>query len=182
MEQSGNLIDDGLVPEDKDLSVFDPHVLPKESVFAEITASHTAQEDTVNAIGDGEVDGGRVVTRFLVGRVVESLAKNNGSSANSIGYAHYVVLESFGWIAGRGMSVSLKNGIWKSKKNGQWEPFELYTTDRYDTRANQFNVVHPAAPTQCDAIRINVHPRDGTAVGIIEVQVTFEEKIELTDS
>ena len=56
MEQSGNLIDDGLVPEDKELSVFDPHVLPKESVFAEITASHTAQEDTVNAIGDGEVD------------------------------------------------------------------------------------------------------------------------------
>lgn len=61
------------------------------------------------------------------------------------------------------------------RKNGQWRPFELYTTDRYDTRANQFNVVHPAAPTQCDAIRINVHPRDGTAVGIIEVQVTFED-------
>ena len=61
------------------------------------------------------------------------------------------------------------------RKNGQWQPFELYTTDQYDTRANQFNVVHPAAPTQCDAIRINVRPRDGTAVGIIEVQVTFED-------
>ena len=52
------------------------------------------------------------------------------------------------------------------------ETLRLCTTDRYDN-ANQFNVVHPAAPTQCDAIRINVHP-DGTAVGIIEVQVTFE--------
>ena len=31
----------------------------------------------------------------------------------------------------------------------------LYTTDRYDTRANQYNVVHPAAPLKCDAIRIN---------------------------
>ena len=28
---------------------------------------------------------------------------------------------------------------------GQWKPFELYTTDRYDTRANQYNVVHPSA-------------------------------------
>ena len=59
---------------------------------------------------------------------------------------------------------------------GHWKPFHLYTTDRYDTRANQFNVVHPAAPVHADAIRINMTPQDATAVGIIEAQVIFEGK------
>ena len=59
--------------------------------------------------------------------------------------------------------------------NGKWKPFELYTTDKYDTRANQFNVVHPAAPTKCEAIRIRMTPREDTSVGILEVQVAFEE-------
>ena len=37
-------------------AVHNPIALPKESAFAEITASHTADEDTVTAIGDGEID------------------------------------------------------------------------------------------------------------------------------
>ena len=59
-------------------------------------------------------------------------------------------------------------------RDGQWVPFELYTTDRYDTRANQYNVVHPAAPLKCDAIRIKMPPQEEAAVGILELQVTFE--------
>ena len=61
------------------------------------------------------------------------------------------------------------------EQNGKWQPFELYTTDRYDTRANQYNVVHPAAPAKCDAIRIKISARDDTALGILEVQVAFEK-------
>ncbi|MCH2121864.1 MAG: hypothetical protein MK136_11595 [Pirellulaceae bacterium] len=48
-------------------------------------------------------------------------------------------------------------------------------TDRYETRANQFNVVHPAVPLACDAIRIRITPRQETSVGILEVQVVFEK-------
>ena len=61
------------------------------------------------------------------------------------------------------------------EQDGQWKPFELYTTDRYDFRANQFNVVHPAATTNCDAIRINIDPPADSAVGILEVQVLFDK-------
>ena len=57
----------------------------------------------------------------------------------------------------------------------KWKPFELYVTDRYDNRANQYNVVHPAAPLTCDAIRINMVPQANAAVGILEVQVAFEK-------
>ena len=61
------------------------------------------------------------------------------------------------------------------EQGGQWKPFELYVTDRYDTRANQYNVVHPAAPLSCDSIRIKMIPKEGSCVGILEVQVAFEE-------
>ena len=66
---------------------------------------------------------------------------------------------------------------WKIEtlRGGQWKPFELYTTDRYDTRANQYNVVHPAAPLTCDAIRIHMTPRDQNAMGILEMKVVFEK-------
>ena len=63
----------------------------------------------------------------------------------------------------------------ETRKDGKWEPFQLYTTDRYDTRANQYNVIHPAAPLSCDAIRIHATPREEYAVGILEVQVAFEK-------
>jgi hypothetical protein len=61
------------------------------------------------------------------------------------------------------------------KQGGQWKPFELYVTDRYDTRANQYNVVHPAAPLSCDAIRIKMTPKEDGCVGILELQVAFEK-------
>ena len=60
-------------------------------------------------------------------------------------------------------------------KNGEWQPFELYVTDRYDNRANQYNVVHPASPLTCDGIRINMTPQENSAVGILEVKVAFEK-------
>ena len=61
------------------------------------------------------------------------------------------------------------------EQNGKWQPFKLYTTDRYDTRANQYNVVHPSAPVRCDAIRIRMTPKKNACVGILEVMPTFEE-------
>jgi len=162
-------------PQDVSQTVFDPHVLPKESAFAKITASHTAGEDTITAIGDGNVDkwsSGNKVTRW--------------TSRGQPGKAQWVVgrfrepkqLRSVGvfWMDRWQGDVKLpEQWSLEIEQNGTWKPFQLYTTDRYDTRANQFNVVHPAAPTECDAIRIRMTPRKDTAVGVIEVQVAFEK-------
>ena len=60
------------------------------------------------------------------------------------------------------------------EQNGEWKPFELYVTDRYDTRANQYNVVHPAAPVHCDAIRVLMTPKPESCVGILEIMPEFE--------
>ncbi len=162
-------------PTKPEMAIFDPHALPKESVFTEITASHTGEEDTVTAIGDGEVDkysSGNKISRWssrgqpgkeqwVIGRFAET------RSIRSVG-----VFFMDRWQGDVRFPKEWKLEI---EQNGQWQPFELYTTDQYDTRANQFNVVHPAAPTECDAIRIQMTPREETAVGILEVQVQFEE-------
>lgn len=162
-------------PRDRSLAVFNPHVLPKESAFAEIHASHTGEEDTIVAIGDGQVDrwssGNKVLRwtsrgqpgkpQWVTGRFRET------KNIRSIGVF---------WMDRWQGDVRLpKTWSLEIEQNGDWKPFDLYTTDSYETRANQFNVVHPAAPTQCDAIRIRMTPREGTAVGIIEVQAVFEE-------
>jgi len=49
-------------------------------------------------------------------------------------------------------------------------------TDRYDTRANQYNVVHPATPIRCDAIRVRMTPNEDACVGILEMMAEFEKE------
>ena len=162
-------------PRDRSMTVFDPHALPKESIFQKITASHTGDEDTVTAIGDGQVDqwsSGNEVTRW--------------TSRGQSGKKQWVVGRFSDTRTIRSVSVFWMDR-WQGnvrlptkwslevEQDGQWKPFELYATDRYDTRANQFNVVHPAAPLAVDAIRIRMTPRGEASVGIIEVQVAFEK-------
>ena len=62
------------------------------------------------------------------------------------------------------------------EQDGEWRDFELYVTDRYDVRANQYNVVHPAAPIRCDAIRVRMVPRVDACVGILEMIADFESE------
>ena len=157
------------------MAIYDPLALPSESVFKEIKASHTAPEDSVNAIGDGRVDkwsSGNKVARWtsrgqagkkqwIVGRFHKS------KKIRSVGV--------FWMNRWQGDVKFPKKWSLEVEQDGQWKPFELYTTDRYDFRANQFNVVHPAATTNCDAIRINIDPPADSAVGILEVQVLFDK-------
>lgn len=160
-------------PRDVAQAVFDPHVLPKESVFAEITASHTSALDTVSAIGDGKEP------RYSSGKKVP-----RWSSRPQKGKPQWVVarfdeskpIRSVGvyWMQDRQDVWFPQEWSLEVEQNGKWKPFELYTTDRYDTRANQYNVVHPTAPLTCDAIRIRMRPKEDACVGILEVQVVFE--------
>ena len=160
-------------PTSPGLAVYDPHVLPKESIFTEITASHTSALDTVSAIGDGQeprYSSGKKVPRWtsrgqpgkpqwVVGRFAET------KNIRSVGVY---------WMQDQDEVKFPQEWSLEVEQDGEWKPFELYTTDQYHYRANQYNVVHPAAPLQCDAIRILITPREEKAVGILECQVQFE--------
>ena len=162
-------------PTKKSLAVFDPHALPSESVFANIIASHTSDLDTLSAIGDGREprwSSGKKVPRWTSR---PQLGKNQWVEGRFHGPRK---IRSIGvyWMNYHQLPVKFpKEWNLEVEQGGQWKPFQLYTTDRYGTRANQYNIVHPAAPVICSAIRINMTPKEESAVGILEVQVVFEK-------
>ena len=161
-------------PTESKLAVFDPHKLPKESVFSRIEASYTSELDTVSAIGDGKEP------RWSSGKDVP-----RWTSRPQLGKKQWVEgtfskprkVRSIGvyWMQDQQDVKFPKEWFMEVRDGNTWKPFELYVTDRYDNRANQYNVVHPAAPLTCDAIRIHMTPNDNSALGILEVQVAFEE-------
>ncbi len=161
-------------PKTRELAVFDPHKLPKESIFSRITASQTSDLDTVSAIGDGKEprwSSGKKVPRWTSrpqkGKPQWVEARfHKTSNVRSVGVY---------WMQDRQDVWFPKEWTLEVEQGGQWKPFELYTTDRYDNRANQYNIVHPAAPLTCDAIRIRMTPKEDACVGILEVQVAFEK-------
>jgi len=57
------------------------------------------------------------------------------------------------------------------RQDGQWKPWTLYNTDRYNCFPDQFNMVHPAAPVKGDAIRVTMQPKPDSTVGILEMLV-----------
>ncbi|MHA7831659.1 MAG: glycoside hydrolase family 127 protein [Flagellimonas sp.] len=59
-------------------------------------------------------------------------------------------------------------------KDGQWAAMELYVTDTYGLERDQYNVVHPDRPLQCEAIRINMVPQAEKEIGILDVDITYE--------
>lgn len=155
------------------LAVFDPHRLPKESVFSSLKSSHTSNLDTLSAVGDGKQP------RWSSGKDVP-----RWTSRPQLGVKQWVEgyfaeprkIRDVGvyWMQDQQEVKFPKEWSLEVRSGGKWKPFELYVTDRYDNRANQYNVVHPAAPLTCDAIRINMTPNENAAVGILEVQVAFE--------
>jgi len=162
-------------PRDPALAVFNPHILPKESVFSNVTASHTFADDTVTAIGDGKeprYSSGKHVPRWT-SRPEKSKpqwveARFHGTrNLRSVGV--YWMQDPFDVKFPAEWSLEVE-------QDGTWKPFQLYVTDRYDTRANQYNVVHPAAPVRCDAIRVKMTPRKDACVGILELMAEFEKE------
>ena len=162
-------------PRDPKLAVFDPHLLPQESVFSKVTASHTFADDTVAAVGDGKEprnSGGRKIPRWT------SRPQKNEPQWVEARFHGTRSLRSVGvyWMQDRSDVKFPSQWSLEVEHNGQWKPFELYVTDRYDTRANRYNVVHPAAPIRCDAIRIRMTPMEDACVGILELMAEFEKE------
>ncbi|TWT36168.1 Non-reducing end beta-L-arabinofuranosidase [Posidoniimonas corsicana] len=55
-----------------------------------------------------------------------------------------------------------------------WAPFKLYNTDNYSVTPDQFNVVHPAEPITVERLRLRVWPQPDAAAGVLELVVEPE--------
>ena len=51
-----------------------------------------------------------------------------------------------------------------------------YITDSYGLKKDIYNSVRPEKPLQCDGLRLNVLPRQGKCMGILEIQIGFEDE------
>ena len=161
-------------PTTPELAVFDPHALSKKSIFKTLKASHTSDLDTVSAIGDGKEP------RWSSGNKVQRWTSRPQLGKEQWVEGHFAKprkVRDVGvyWMQDQQDVKFPKEWSLEVRNKGEWKPFELYVTDRYDNRANQYNVVHPAAPLTCDAIRIKMMPKEDAAVGILEVKVAFED-------
>jgi DUF1680 family protein len=160
-------------PRDKALCVYDPHALPEGSAFSAVSASHTSPLDTVSAIGDGKEprwSSGKKVPRW-------TSRPQNGKPQWVVARFHETrQIRSIGvyWMQDRQDVRFPKQWSVEVEQDGKWVPFQLYTTDRYERRANQYNVVHPAAPLHGDAVRLHMVPEDDSCLGILELHVAFE--------
>jgi len=60
-------------------------------------------------------------------------------------------------------------------KDNTWKKLKIYVTDSYFIQKNQYNLVHPAEKLKCKALRINIIPNDGMAIGILDVDIQYED-------
>ena len=150
------------------------HGLRQPGVVA-VRASHTFAGDDVKAIADGRLpkdsaDGS--LPRWTSwpergkAQTVE-LDLDGPRTLRSLGLWFY---DDRGGVQ-RPVEWSLETRL----GDGDWTPFELYVTDAYGTALDQFNVVHPAAPCRCDALRIRLVPRADACVGLLEAELVFED-------
>lgn len=161
-------------PKTRDLAQFDPTALPEDSPFAEVAASHTFEEDTLSAIGDTHEPrwssgnkSSRWSSRPLKGKPQWVEGRFTGTRrVRSIGVY---------WFDNHKDVKTPERWSLEVEKDGDWVPLELYVTDEYGTRVNQYNVVHPASGLTCEAIRVNMSPQQDASVGILEIDVVFEE-------
>ncbi len=161
-------------PLTRDLAQFDPTALPDDSPFVEVTASHTFREDTLSAIGDNHEprwSNGNKSSRW------SSRPRVGGPQWVEGRFAGARRIRSVGvyWFDNNKDVRTPAEWSLEVKRDGRWSPMDLYVTDEYGTRVNQYNVVHPAAPLTCEAIRVNMTPQRDASVGILEIDVVFEE-------
>ena len=55
--------------------------------------------------------------------------------------------------------------------DGKWNEFKPYITDRFGIELDQFNMVHPDAVIEAEALRLNITPKKESSVGILELVV-----------
>lgn len=161
-------------PRIRELAVFDPTVLPKESDFKEVSASYTWRDSSVNAVGDAQIP------ETSIDRTIPRWTSRHKRGAAQWVEGHFHRPRKL-----RSVSVYWYDDDWRvrvpkswkleTQTGGEWKPFKLYTTAEYGIREDQFNVVHPAAPLECDAIRVHMTPQEESSMGILEIDVDFED-------
>lgn len=140
--------------------------------FAGVKASSTSEYGSLEAIVDGRRPEGsedRTLPSWISAEGGEQWVEirlDGQKPIKSIGVYWFGASRKVGLPAQWSLEV---------KKNGRWEPFSLNESDAYRLDKDQYNVVRPSTPFSCDAVRINIAARPEMLVGILDVDIQYED-------
>ena len=135
-----------------------------------VSATHTFSNDEVTAVADGKEPSSSADTSIPRWT---SWPQKGQSQQLTVELRKLQSVESVSvyWYDDRGGVQIPVSWSLEYRQDGSWKPWQLYTTDRYNCFADQYNMVHPAAPVKTDAIRVTMQPRQDSTVGILELLV-----------
>lgn len=162
-------------PRDRSQAIFDPTALPRDSVFKEVRASTTHEENgTVLAVTDHLEPSSSADDKIPRWTNWPRQGEAQWIEGTFTGPRPVRSIGVYWYDDGKYVRLPASWSV-EVKKNGAWTPFRLYVTDQYSLRKDQYNVVHPAEPLVCDAIRVNMNlAPDQRFTGILELSVQFE--------
>lgn len=59
--------------------------------------------------------------------------------------------------------------------DGKWKPLDIYVTDTYAMKKDQYNMIHSGSDLTTSAFRINMSLQNGNSVGISNIDIQVEE-------
>lgn len=142
----------------------------KTSIDSRISA--IGASSTVEGTNPASVCDGHVAKASDDSNVPNWIARQDDRTPRlEIGFDRPVDIASAGvyWVKSRNVDMPRSWRIF-FRTEGEWRPMELYMTDAYGSEPDRFNVVHPAAPFHCDALRIEITPEAGKTVGISQIR------------
>ncbi len=144
----------------------------KGGKYKGVKASSIAQHGNLGAIADGRrpISSNDTTIPVWISDNVENnqwieIGLDSGKSIRSINIYWYDNNKS--------VKVPLSWSV-EYLKNGKWEKFKVYVTDSYATQKDQYNVLHPAEELKCEVIRIHMKSVDNISVGILDVDIEYE--------
>jgi len=142
--------------------------------FKSTRASHTFDQDRADAIIDGRLPKNSFDTSIPRWTSWPERGKPQSVELELAEPTNIRTVEVYWYDDHGGVQVPERWSL-EVQNNGEWEPFDLYNTDEYGVAADQYNVVHPAAPVTAERLRLQLWPKGDAAVGILEVVVEPEE-------
>lgn len=137
--------------------------------YGDITATHTANCDTIEALRDGrrpQSASDRSLPKW------SSMGQEGQDQEIEFNFSGTQKIESVGVYWAEMDSIAApESWTMEYKKEGQWLPFERYVTDFFGTDLNMYVVVHPAAALHCEGIKLKIKAQAGKAVGLLDLDL-----------
>ena len=138
--------------------------------IADVKASHTNSSDDVFAIADGKSPTKSQDTTIPRWTSWSQRGKEQWMEVKLKSVQDVEAVSVYWYDDAGGVQVPAAWSL-EYMSDGKWVEFKPYVTDHFGTAADQYNMVHPAAPVKTDLLRLKMKPKANATVGILELTV-----------